>query len=117
MAGQRYNANRYLLRGLVAGSDFSKAFVYYPQGLDEAAKNWTGWTGQAQLRVTAEADDVALAFEVTLGADGSVLLVADAEETSKVAPGKYAWDLRVAKGTEDFVLMGGSCSVAPGVTR
>jgi hypothetical protein len=117
MAEKRYSADRYPLR-IHAGADFSKTWIYYPDGVDALPKDWTGYTAAAQIRTSARAADPLLDFTVVLADDGSVTLSAPAADTGDLHAATAVWDLKVTgpSGSVD-VLIGGTVLIAPAVTR
>jgi hypothetical protein len=117
MLEKRYPADRYPLT-LTVNADFSKTWVYYPDGVGAPPKNWTGHAGKAQLRTSARATPVLLTFDVVLGSDGSITLSAPASVTADLSSSRGVWDLRITgPGSSADVLMGGRATIKAAVTK
>jgi hypothetical protein len=114
---RRYKASKYPLY-IVVGEDFSWSWVYRPDGVDQPAKDWTGYTGKAQLRTKATSEEELLEFTVTLGADGTVRIEADRDETKDLKPGQAVWDIFTTdpEGKVERFLAG-PATIEPQVTR
>lgn len=101
------------------GADFEKVWTYYPDGTDSPAKNWTGWTGAAQLRRRIE-DTTALAtFGVTLGGSaGTVTITLPHATTSALTAGAAYYDVELTdSGGKVMRFVGGKAQITPEVTR
>lgn len=102
------------------GEDYEKVWTYYPNGTDSAVKNWTGWTGAAQLRRRIE-DATALAtFTVTLGGSaGTVTITLPHATTEDLDPGRAYYDVELTETATGKVMrfVGGTATITAEVTR
>lgn len=110
-------ADRYPIT-ISPGADFSKSWVYYPDGLEAEPRDWTGYSGKAQLRQKASATTPQLEFTVTLGSDGTVELAASHAATKDLKPGSAVWDLYItAPSGKVERFLAGPATIPAQVTR
>ena len=82
-------------------------------------KDLTDWTGKCQVRPEPESEVLTCEMElVIVPEEGRVVLTIEPEVTAAIAPGNYAWDLRLtdAEGVARYYL-GGGFKVLPSVTK
>ncbi len=114
---KHFQADRYPIT-VPPGADFSKSWVYHPEGVDKDPKDWSGYTGKAQLRRKASATTALLDFTVTLGSDGTIELAASHTATNGLADGPAVWDLYItAPGGKVERFMAGPATIPARVTR
>lgn len=100
------------------GSTFTDAVVYMENGV---AVDLTNHTAKMQVRETYDTPFVTLSLDnthgLTLGADGTIVILIPREETTNLVPKRYLYDLLVTIGTTTIRLIEGEFIVTPGVTR
>ena len=100
------------------GSDFAIDLVVSEDG---AAKNLTGYSARAQMRITKSASAIAATFTCTItSATGGALKMELPNATSSgMSPGKYYYDLELYTNNNVIVarLMQGTVILTPEVTR
>ena len=102
------------------GADFEKVWTYYPDGTGSAPKDWTGWTGAAQLRRQIEDASALAAFAVTLGGSaGTVTITLPHATTEDLDPGRAYYDVEVTETSTGKVMrfVGGQAQITAEVTR
>lgn len=91
-----------------------------PPGVPMAAVDLTGCTVAAQVRETFEAAQAALIFTCTITSaiGGLVNVLAAANLTALLTPGKKVWDLEITfPSGKKFTYLSGVATVDPDVTR
>ena len=114
-AGVPYAANLTIF----GGANFSADFTVVDTG--NAAYNFTGWTGSAQLAksVSVGATMGALAtFNVgfTSAAGGKFKLTLTAGETRDLAEGRYVYNVLVSSGATIYNIVNGNVLVYAGIS-
>lgn len=110
---------------ILKGATFSVT-LYYENGDPPTAVNLSGYTGKLQIRKTAQSEAVIAELstsngKMTLGADGSIVLLMSATATEAIAAcgGKAVYDLLITQTSDSFKtrLMQGKVIISDGVTK
>ncbi len=81
-------------------------------------RNLAGWTGQSQIRATAEATTVLATATVTVdAANGIVTATIDDADTATFTWRSAKYDLIITDGTDTEALLYGDVRVRPSITR
>lgn len=84
--------------------------------------NMTGFTAKMQVRKSKTSDDDVMTLStanggIELGANGQIVLLADATETAALKEGQYVYDLEINTGSSVIRLIEGAFVVNGEVTR
>ena len=100
------------------GTTFTDVVVYSENG---TVVDLTHYTAKMQARETyasvLPSVNLTSTAGLTLGSDGTIIIYISKEDTAKLVPKKYVYDLVIVTGTEATRLIEGEFIVTPGVTR
>lgn len=96
------------------GDDWERVLVF--RLADGTPENLSGKTGRAQIRKSADDDQVLAEMTVTVsGVDGTVTLAIPSEVTSDLPAGSAVWDLQLTPPTR--TRLAGKVKISKQVTR